>query len=152
VVTVSKEDKPKDAKSAKSKDKGKGKGKGKGEGAKKGKRGASGAGERTSVASHPRAAAQVRRAKGWGGIGGFVIAAYLGHKAHVPADQVGLRALAFGVAGYLVAWACAVTVWRHLVLAEMRALVESGRMVVGPDPNAASSPLSEPGQKATPGD
>lgn len=79
-----------------------------------------------SVAGHPRARQQVRRAKGWGGLAGFGIAAYLSYKAGVPMADLGLRALAAGVAGYILAWACAVSVWRHLVLAELRAAHELG--------------------------
>lgn len=79
-----------------------------------------------SIANHPRARAQVRRAKGWGGLLGFGIAAYLSLKAGVPAAQTGLRALGVGVAGYLLAWACAVAVWRHFVVAELRAAYERG--------------------------
>jgi hypothetical protein len=98
---------------------------------KKGKKGKKSAGASASrainVADHPRAAVAVKRAKGFGGIGGFVLAAYLSHKAGVPADQVGFRALLVGIAGYVVAWACAVTVWRHMVLAEFKAAYEAGR-------------------------
>jgi hypothetical protein len=60
---------------------------------------------------------------------GFAIAAYMGHKAQVPFAIGGLRALAAGVAGYVVAWGCAVTVWRHLVVAELRAAAEAGRVI-----------------------
>jgi hypothetical protein len=77
-----------------------------------------------SVAAHPRASYQVRRAKGWGGVAGFGIAAYLSHKAGVPIADLGLRAIVAGMAGYLLAWACAVTVWRQLVLAELRTAME----------------------------
>jgi hypothetical protein len=80
-----------------------------------------------SVAGHPRARAAVRRAKGWGGLAGFALAAYLSMNAGVPAADAGMRALVAGVAGYMLAWACAVTVWRHLVLAELRAVVEGSR-------------------------
>ena len=79
------------------------------------------AGALASVANHPRARASVRRAKGWGGLIGFGIAAYLSLKAGVPAADAGLRALGAGIAGRLIAWACAVAVWRHLVVAELRA-------------------------------
>jgi hypothetical protein len=99
---------------------------------KKGKKGKNAAGERgLSVANHPRAKAHVRMAKGWGGIVGFAIAAYMAHKAQVPFAIAGLRALAAGVTGYVVAWGCAVTVWRHLMVAELRAAVEAGRVVQG---------------------
>ncbi len=77
-----------------------------------------------SVANHPRARAAVRRSKGWGGLIGFGIAAYLSLQAGVPAPDAGLRALGAGVVGYVLAWGCAVAVWRHLVLAEMRAAYE----------------------------
>ncbi len=90
----------------------------------KGKKSADATSGGLSVATHPRAGAYVRRAKGWGGLAGFAIAAYLSFQAGAPPDQVGLRALAAGVAGYMLAWACTLTVWRHLVLAELRALAE----------------------------
>lgn len=130
--------KPVKAKSkAKPKDKG-GKAK-KGKGGK-GKKGKGGAGSSSlSIAGHPRAAAAVKRAKGFGGVGGFVLAAYLSYKAGVPPDQIGMRALAFGVAGYMLAWACSVTIWRHLVLAELRAAVESGRATIGAPAGAAGT-------------
>jgi hypothetical protein len=95
----------------------------KGKKGKKGK-GQAGASAGPSVAAHPRASYQVRKAKGWGGIAGFAVAAYLSYKAGVPTVDLGLRAIIAGMVGYLLAWACAVTVWRQLVLAELRAAVE----------------------------
>ena len=97
----------------------------KGKDGTKGKKGASGG---PSIATHPRAAAQVRRAKGWGGLGGFAIAGLLSLQAGVPTFDVCLRALVAGVVGYILAWACSVTIWRHLVLAELRTLVEDGQL------------------------
>jgi hypothetical protein len=93
---------------------------------KKGKKGKGGADASSgpSVAAHPRASYQVRKAKGWGGMAGFGIAAYLSYKAGVPTVDLGLRAIIAGMVGYMLAWACAVTIWRQLVLAELRALVE----------------------------
>jgi hypothetical protein len=75
-----------------------------------------------SVARHPRAGAQVARAKAWGGLGGFLLTAFLSWKAGVPVPSLLLRAIAGGVVGYVVLWAGAVTVWRHLVIAELRAV------------------------------
>jgi hypothetical protein len=83
-----------------------------------------GASSGPSIAAHPRASYQVRRAKGWGGLAGFALAGYLSYKTGVPTVDVGLRAIVAGIVGYMLAWACAVTVWRHLVLAEMRAAHE----------------------------
>src|ERR1700729_548247 len=104
----------------------------KGKKKKKGEDGASGA-VAPSVANHPRARYQVRRAKGWGGIAGFVIAGYLSYKAGVPTFDVGVRALVAGIVGYMLAWMCAVTVWRHLVLAELRVALERSEQTTDPD-------------------
>jgi hypothetical protein len=93
-------------------------------GDKKGKKGKGDASSGPSVAAHPRASYQVRKAKGWGGMAGFGIAAYLSYKAGVPTVDLGLRAIIAGMVGYMLAWACAVTIWRQLVVAEMRAAVE----------------------------
>jgi hypothetical protein len=114
---------------------------------KKGK-GSADAAAGPSVAAHPRASYQVRRAKGWGGIAGFALAAYFSYKAGVPTADLGMRALIAGLVGYMLAWACAVTVWRHLVLAELRAALEGAE---GPDPDliparapqAATTPATE---------
>ncbi len=90
----------------------------------------------TSVATHPRARAAVRRAKGWGGLAGFAIAAYAAYSAHLPFAQAGLHALAAGVAGYVLAWACAVAVWRHLVQAELKTIAERLREAQAAQSNA----------------
>lgn len=126
-----KDEQPKDKKA---------KSKGKGKGAKSPDAGG------PSVANHPRARAQVRRAKAIGGLVGFALAAYVSMKAGVPTDQVGLRALGAGIVGYLLAWAASVTVWRHLVIAELRALLEqhlaaqhAGLPEPGPEPEAGEA-------------
>jgi hypothetical protein len=116
---------------------------------KKGKADASGG---PSVAAHPRASHAVRRAKGWGGMAGFAVAAYLSYKAGVPTVEMGVRALIAGMVGYMLAWACAVTVWRQLVLAEMRAAVEH---VAAPNRDmiparADSAKRGAPGNEAAP--
>ncbi|HUA47866.1 MAG TPA: hypothetical protein VMA77_21695 [Solirubrobacteraceae bacterium] len=118
----------------------------------KGKDGASNGSETSvvpSVANHPRASYQVRRAKGWGGIAGFAIAGYLSYKAGVPTFDVGLRALVAGIVGYMLAWMCAVTVWRHLVIAELRAAIERTQ---DPDPDLipARAQKSAPAAEAAP--
>jgi hypothetical protein len=108
-------------KTAKDKDKKAKKGKKKGKGADGGAR------KGGSVATHPRAASAVRRAKGFGGLGGFALAALLSHRAGLPDADMLERALIAGVGGYVLAWACAVTVWRHLLLAEMHSAIERQR-------------------------
>jgi hypothetical protein len=100
-----------------------------------------------SVAAHPRASYQVRRAKGWGGIAGFALAAYLSYKAGVPTFDLGLRALVAGIVAYMLAWACAVTVWRQLVLAEIRAAVARAD---GPDPDLIPAQAPPAAKNPTP--
>lgn len=73
-----------------------------------------------SVANHPRAGTQVAQAKAWGGLVGFGLVAALSWRAGVLFEELALRALAGGIVAYLVVWACAVAVWRHLVMAELR--------------------------------
>jgi hypothetical protein len=108
------------AKSAKPPKAGKG---GKAEkGAKKSKKsdpGGDAAADGPSVAAHPRAARAVSRAKGWGGLLGFVVAGYLSLPSNTIA-AAGLRALIAGVVCYVVVWAGAVFVWRRLVMLELK--------------------------------
>ncbi|MCW2955122.1 MAG: hypothetical protein JWQ48_4292 [Conexibacter sp.] len=77
-----------------------------------------------SVANHPRGGPQVKRARGWGGLVGFLLVALLSWRAHVPLPDTLLRALAGGIVAYLAVWACTVAVWRHLVLTELRVVRE----------------------------
>jgi hypothetical protein len=72
-----------------------------------------------NIAAHPRAARSVARAKGWGGLIGFVLAGYLSLPTNTLAGA-GLRALVAGVVCYVAAWAGAVFVWRRLVMLELR--------------------------------
>src|SRR5579875_3141466 len=90
---------------------------------KKSKDGGAAAG-RPSIANHPRARASVRRVKGFGGLIGFAIGALLAHGAGLPVTSVLERALIIGIGSYLLAWACAVAVWRQIVLAELRMIFD----------------------------
>lgn len=77
-----------------------------------------------SVANHPRAGDQVKQAKAWGGLLGFALVALISWRAEVPVEELLLRALAGGIVAYLVVWACAVAVWRQLVVTELRVVRE----------------------------
>lgn len=70
------------------------------------------------LSDHPRAMRQIELARGWGGVGAFALVALLAYNAGVPTVSIGIRALLSGVAGYIVCWGAAVTVWRHLAVAE----------------------------------
>jgi hypothetical protein len=80
--------------------------------------------ERITIKSHPRAAGAIRRAKARGGMIGFAIGA-LGAWAHGGLlESILVRGLEGGVAAYLACWFAAVTVWKHVIYAELRSAVE----------------------------
>jgi len=74
-----------------------------------------------SVAAHPRAARAVRKAKGYGGLGGFLLGVVLSVRAGVPVPDAALRGVEAGLGGYLALWFATVMVWRQLAVAEIEA-------------------------------
>jgi hypothetical protein len=88
---------------------------------KKEKKVAAGTPEGISVAAHPRASASVRRTRARVALIAFGLVLFLSLKAGVPGQEAALRALVAGLIGNLVAWACALGVWKALVLAEIKA-------------------------------
>ena len=94
----------------------------KGKQAKKGKKGASAADSREiRLSTHPKAKHQIRLAKSWGGLIGFALASYAAWKGGLPFVDTVVRGLVWGVVAYVAVWFCAVHVWRHLAVAEVRA-------------------------------
>jgi hypothetical protein len=73
------------------------------------------------LSQHPRAKHQIRVAKGWAGLAGCALAGYASWHGGAPFVDTALRALMWGVASYLLMWFCAVQVWRHVAIAEVRA-------------------------------
>jgi hypothetical protein len=71
--------------------------------------------------AHPRAQRSIARSKAIGGVLGFVTGLWLGSRAGLPAWDTGVRALAGGIAGWLLVWVAAVQIWKQLILAEYRA-------------------------------
>ncbi len=93
-------------------------------GAKAGKKGSKGAAQASgdiTLSGHPRAKHQIRVAKGWAGLAGCVLAGYASWHGGAPFFDTVLRALMWGVAAYILMWFCAVQVWRHVAIAEVRA-------------------------------
>ena len=74
---------------------------------------------RPRLSRHPRARRQIRAAKAWFGIVGFVLVGLLSLQAGQPLFDAGVRALAAGIGCYVVGWAIAVAVWQHLARAEV---------------------------------
>ena len=73
------------------------------------------------LSEHPRAARQIRLAKGWAGLAGAVFAGYASWKGGAPFTDAALRAVLWGITAYVVVWFLAVQVWRQVAIAEVRA-------------------------------
>jgi uncharacterized membrane protein YccC len=85
------------------------------------------AGKTISVAAHPRARASIRRTRARTALAAFGIVLFLSLNAGVPGQEAALRALVAGLVGNLVGWACALAVWRSLVMAELKVAGEAHR-------------------------
>ena len=79
------------------------------------------------VADHPRARRSIGLLKSYAGLGAFLFAGYTSWSAGAEFVDVAIRALLWGVAAYVLVWALAVQVWRHLVIAEVRAAEQRWR-------------------------
>jgi hypothetical protein len=79
------------------------------------------------ISAHPYAAVSVRRWKSRAALAGFLLAAYESYGQSLPFADIALRAVAAGVVGYLIGYAAAVTVWRHLLQAQARLAVDRAR-------------------------
>ena len=75
-----------------------------------------------SVAAHPRARVSIRRTRARAALVAFGLVLFLSLSSGVPGEEAALRALIAGVVGNLAGWACALAVWRALVVAELRVL------------------------------
>jgi type VI protein secretion system component VasK len=98
---------------------------------KKNKDAAAGTGDQAtkavSVAAHPRARASIRRTRARTALVAFAIVLYLSLSSGVPGEEAALRALIAGLVGNLMGWACALIVWRALVLAEIKVVGDARR-------------------------
>jgi hypothetical protein len=73
-----------------------------------------------SIAGHPRAKQAIRRVRARAAFIVFVLVLLLGHRAGLSWFDATWRALVAGLAANLVAWRCALFVWRHILIAELR--------------------------------
>ena len=80
-----------------------------------------------SVAAHQRASASVRRTRARVALAVFALVLFLSLRSGVPAEEAVLRALVAGIVGNLAARACAVAIWRSLILAEVKLAREAQR-------------------------
>jgi hypothetical protein len=101
------------------------------------------------LTEHPRAQRHIAAARSWGGMIGLTLTALAAGRAGIDPFHVGLRALAGGVAGAVVAWAAAIAVWRQLARAELRAAaarllsdLEASMEPPAPAPAAPAAPAA----------
>jgi hypothetical protein len=80
-----------------------------------------------SVAAHPRARASIRKIRGRTALAAFALVLFLSLNGGVTGQEAVVRALIAGVAGNLVGWACALAVWRQIVVQEVRLVAEARR-------------------------
>ena len=73
-----------------------------------------------SIAQHPRAKAGIRRARTRAGFLAFVIVLALNLIGHQDAFDATWRALLAGIVVNVIVWRCAIVVWRHVVISELR--------------------------------
>ena len=78
-----------------------------------------------SVGAHPRARASIRRTRARTALAVFAIVLFLSLGAGVPGQEAAVRALVAGLVGNLVGWACALAVWRSLVMAEFKVATDA---------------------------
>jgi hypothetical protein len=80
-----------------------------------------------TVAHHPRAKASIRRTRARTALFAFVLVLFLSYQGGVPGQEAVLRALLAGIVGNLLAWACALALWRQIVVQEVRTIEEERR-------------------------
>jgi hypothetical protein len=73
-----------------------------------------------SIAGHPRAKLAIRRARSRAAFVVFLLVLLFGHKAGLSWFDATWRALVAGIAANLIAWRCAIFVWRHIIVSELR--------------------------------
>ncbi len=75
-----------------------------------------------SIAAHPRARAGIRRARTRAALIAFVLVLVLNVLGEQSLFDATWRALIAGIVVNVIAWRCAIVVWRHIILAEIRTL------------------------------
>jgi hypothetical protein len=73
-----------------------------------------------SIAAHPRAKAGIRRARTRSALFAFVLVLALNLLGDQALFDAVWRALVAGIVVNIIVWRCAIVVWRHIVLAELR--------------------------------
>jgi hypothetical protein len=80
-----------------------------------------------SIAAHPRARASIRRIRARTALAAFGLVLFLSLSADVGGQEAALRALVGGLVGNLIGWACALGIWRQIVVQEVRSVEHARR-------------------------
>ena len=80
-----------------------------------------------SLAEHPVAAARIRRAKAWAGLGGFALMTVVGLRHGSPLDATLVRALVGGLAANLLVWAVSLAVLKRVLISEATVAARAAR-------------------------
>ena len=73
-----------------------------------------------SIAAHPRAKAGIRRARTRAAVGAFALVLVLNLLANADAFDAVWRALVAGIVVNVIVWRCAIVVWKHVIVSELR--------------------------------
>src|SRR4051812_13563397 len=73
-----------------------------------------------SISAHPRAKQSIRRVRARVGFGVFLLVLVVGQRSGLTWFDATWRALIAGVVANVIAWRCAIYVWRHALIAELR--------------------------------
>ena len=74
-----------------------------------------------SIAQHPRAKAGIRRARTLAGFGAFMLVLALNLLTDQDLFDALWRALVAGLIVNVIVWRCAIVVWKHIIVTELRA-------------------------------
>ena len=78
-----------------------------------------------SIAQHPRAKAGIRRARTRGALIVFALVLVLNLIGDQDLFDAVWRALLAGIVVNIVVWRCAIVVWRHIIVSEIREVEEA---------------------------
>jgi hypothetical protein len=73
-----------------------------------------------SIAAHPRAKAGVRRARTRSAFGAFLLVLALNLLGNQELFDALWRALLAGIIVNVIVWRCAIVVWKHIIVTELR--------------------------------
>ena len=73
-----------------------------------------------SIAAHPRAKAGIRRARTRAAFGAFMLVLALNVIGHQDLFDALWRALLAGIIVNVIVWRCAIVVWKHVIVSEVR--------------------------------